>query len=418
MIEILRKRTIEKSGLTMTSLGHCIQLSNYILEKHDAFISYNTLRRFFGVIANETKPSALTLDILSRFNGYKNYMHFSILYKYDNQWKLQNDIYEIMSHSETKVFIEEIEKKINKTSDYVSILVQVVRELILEKRYNDVIGILSLKQLQINNISYDEAINIANGIGNLLRTKNIEEKTLIKLLNVASYRSLVFSVFVDYSHLNGYYSKQIKILKNMKVEEDTMVFSKCIENLHLYLNLKPIKHKTFNVKNKFHPILKSRIISQELLKATKNTVFILDSFYQRISKSSLKVEHFYELIVTAMITKNKSAMSFIISRIDRLKSEIFLYQLRHKQQYLLMKALYLSANGSKKSCLEILNDFNLNGVAESYKEFLNIFYLITQFNITENLERENLLVKYSNLTEKLVYPLFDEAYIRNYNFKD
>ena len=47
---------------------------------------------------------------------------------------------------------------------------QVVRELILEKRYNDVIGILSLKQLQINNISYDEAINIANGIGNLLRT--------------------------------------------------------------------------------------------------------------------------------------------------------------------------------------------------------------------------------------------------------
>jgi hypothetical protein len=27
----------------MTSLGHCIQLSNYILEKHDTFISYNTL---------------------------------------------------------------------------------------------------------------------------------------------------------------------------------------------------------------------------------------------------------------------------------------------------------------------------------------------------------------------------------------
>ena len=66
--------------------------------------------------------------------------------------------------------IPELLKKINKTSDFVSILVQVVRELILEKRYNDVIGILSLKQLQINNISYDEAINIANGIGNLLRT--------------------------------------------------------------------------------------------------------------------------------------------------------------------------------------------------------------------------------------------------------
>lgn len=415
---MLRKRTIENTGLTMTSLGHCIQLSNYILEKHDTFISYNTLRRFFGVIANETKPSALTLDILSRFNGYKNYMHFSRLFKYDNQWKLQNDIYEIMNHSDTRIFIEEIEKKINKTSDFVSILVQVVRELLLEKRYDDVIGILSIKQLEISNISYDEAVNVANGIGSLLRTKNIEEKTLIKLLNVANYRSLVFSVFVDYSNLNGYYSKQIKILKKMKIEEDTMVFSKCIENLHLYLNLKPIRHKTFSVKNEFHPILKSRIISQELLNATKNTALILESFYQKISTSSLKIEHFYELIVTAMITKNKYAMSFIINRIDGLKGEIFLYQLRHKQQYLLMKALYLSATGSKKSCKEIIEDFNPNGVAESYKEFLNVFYLIAQYNIAEDLEKEKLIAKYSNLAEKLSYPLFNEEYIRNYNFKD
>lgn len=415
---MLRKRTIENTGLTMTSLGHCIQLSNYILEKHDTFISYNTLRRFFGVIANETKPSALTLDILSRFNGYKNYMHFSRLFKYDNQWKLQNDIYEIMNHSDTRIFIEEIEKKINKTSDFVSILVQVVRELLLEKRYDDVIGILSIKQLEISNISYDEAVNVANGIGSLLRTKNIEEKTLIKLLNVANYRSLVFSVFVDYSNLNGYYSKQIKILKKMKIEEDTMVFSKCIENLYLYLNLKPIRHKTFSVKNEFHPILKSRIISQELLNATKNTALILESFYQKISTSSLKIEHFYELIVTAMITKNKYAMSFIINRIDGLKGEIFLYQLRHKQQYLLMKALYLSATGSKKSCKEIIEDFNPNGVAESYKEFLNVFYLITQYNIAEDLEKEKLIAKYSNLAEKLSYPLFNEEYIRNYNFKD
>ena len=67
----------------------------------------------------------------------------------------------------------------------------------------------------------------------------------------------------------------------MKIEEDTMEFSKCIENLHLYLNLKPIKHKTFSVKSEFHPILKSRIISQELLKTKKNTALILESFIKK-----------------------------------------------------------------------------------------------------------------------------------------
>jgi 5'-deoxynucleotidase YfbR-like HD superfamily hydrolase len=83
-----------------------------------------------------------------------------------------------------------------------------------------------------------------------------------------------------------------------------------------------------------------------------------------------------------------------------------------------MKALYLSATGSKKTCKEIIEDFNPNGVAESYKEFLNVFYLIAQYNIAENFEKKKLIAKYSNLAEKLSYPLFDEEYIRKYNLKD
>jgi hypothetical protein len=83
-----------------------------------------------------------------------------------------------------------------------------------------------------------------------------------------------------------------------------------------------------------------------------------------------------------------------------------------------MKALYLSATGSKTTCKEIIEDFNPNGVAESYKEFLNVFYLIAQYNIAENFEKKKLIAKYSNLAEKLSYPLFDEEYIRKYNLKD
>ena len=64
------------------------------------------------------------------------------------------------------------------------------------------------------------------------------------------------------------------------------------------------------------------------------------------------------------------------------------------------------------------NKFNPNGVSESYKEFLNVFYLITQYNVAENLEKEKLLANYADLAEKLSYPLFDPEYIRNYNFKD
>jgi hypothetical protein len=415
---MLRKKTVENSGLTMTSLGHCIQLSNYILEKHDTFISYNTLRRFFNVIANETKPSALTLDILSRFNGYKNYMHFSRLFKYDNQWKLQNDVYESMNHSDSIVFMKELEKKVKKTPDSTSIIVHVVRELILEKRFDHVIGMLSLEQLEINTISYDEAVNVANGIGSLLRTKSIEEKTFLKLLDNANYRSLVFSVFVDYSHLNGYYSRQVSLLKNIIIEKETEVFSQCIENLHLYLNLKPIKYKSIPIRKEYHPILKSRIIAQKLFTRHNNVEHILEEYCINHVHSNLKTEHFYELIVTAMVTKNMHALSYLVKKIDGFKGEIFLYQLGHTQHYLLMKSLYLSATDTKKNCLKIMDDFNIQGVAESYKEFLTLFYIIAQYNVADHFEKEELLVQYTHLAEKLTYPIFDEVYIKNYNFKD
>ena len=70
MIEILKKRTIENSGLKMNKLGDCIALSNHILEKHDEFISYNTLRRFFGVINNKSGAGGFrTLLVTYLFPG-------------------------------------------------------------------------------------------------------------------------------------------------------------------------------------------------------------------------------------------------------------------------------------------------------------------------------------------------------------
>ena len=82
MIEILKKKTIEKCGFSMLTLGDCQKLSNHILEFQDDFISYNTLRRFFNVIHNDIKPSENTLNILSRFNGYNDYNSFSLLFKF------------------------------------------------------------------------------------------------------------------------------------------------------------------------------------------------------------------------------------------------------------------------------------------------------------------------------------------------
>jgi hypothetical protein len=416
LIEILRQKTIENSGLKMNKSGDCKTLSNYIQEKHDEFISYNTLRRFFGVINSDIQPSSLTLDIISRFNGYKNYMHFSRLFKFNNKWKFQSDIYEIINITDSNLFIEKLENRINHSLDYVSIIVQVVRELILENRFDDVINVFSLKQLDINNISYDEVINVANGVGTILRKKKVEKNIFFKLLKVENYRNLVFTVYVDYSYLNGYYLTELLCLKKIAIEEETEVFSKCLENLYLYLNLEKIKYKKIIIKDDFHPILKSRIIAQELFIEHENIELVLEKYYQNITKSNLRIEHFYELIITSMVTKNLDVMRFIIKKLNQSRGEIFLYQLRHTQHYLLMKSIYFSSISDKNNYDKTIRNFNLLGVSESYKGFLKIFHIISMYNI-EN-DNDKYLIEYTHLSNQLRYPLFSIDYIKNYNSKN
>ena len=182
----------------------------------------------------------------------------------------------------------------------------------------------------------------------------------------------------------------------------------------MYLNLKKIKFNKIIIKDDFHPILKSRIISQELFTNHENINLVLESFYQNISKSSLRIEHFYELIITSMVTKNLDVMRFIMKKLDLFKGEVFLYQLRHTQHYLLMKALYFSSIGDKKNYQKTNRNFNLLGVSESYKELLEIFHIISMYNVANDLDKAKYLLEYSNLSQQLGYPLFDINYIKNY----
>ena len=48
----------------------------YIRIRRTEFISYNTLRRVLCIVKSPKKTSTKTLDILSRFNDYKDYGHF------------------------------------------------------------------------------------------------------------------------------------------------------------------------------------------------------------------------------------------------------------------------------------------------------------------------------------------------------
>jgi hypothetical protein len=411
MLNILKKKTFERVGFKINNLGSAIQLSNKILEENDEFISYNTIRRLFKVVKANENPSKKTLDIISRFNGYINYNHFIKTFKYENKWKLQNDIYEILNKMDLDLLIHFIRKNLRAKEDHVTIVIQVLRELFLQKRYHELYKTFEIEELKIENLTYDEVAHIGNGIGLLLRKIKLEDDVIKTLLNIKNYQDLVYTMFVDYANLNKYYISHIKIFKTIKSADYLIAFTESLENLHCYLNLKKTIHHDIRLNEYYHPILKSRIISQNILNKNKNIIQKLEQYYLQQNNPKLPIEYFYELIISAMISQNFEVMKWIIKKVEKNIEENYIYHIRHVQHYIIMKSFYFASIANKIQFKKNMKQFALEAASTSYKEMLKVFILVSRYQFANGHDKFELKKEYKKLSKKLGYALFDENYL-------
>ena len=411
MLNILKKKTFERVGFKINNLGSAMQLSNKILEENDEFISYNTIRRLYKIIKSNENPSKKTLDIISRFNGYNNYNHFIKTFKYENKWKLQNDIYEILNKMDLDLLIHFIRKNLRANEDHVAIVIQVLRELFLQKRYHELYKTLEIEELKIENLTYDEVAHIGNGIGLLLRKIKLEDDVIKTLLKIKNYQDLVYTMFVDYANLNKYYLSHIKIFKTIKSADYLIAFTESLENLHCYLNLKKTKHHDIRLKEDYHPILKSRIISQNILNKNKNIIQKLEQYYLQQNNPKLPIEYFYELIISAMISQNFEVMKWIIKKVEKNIEENYIYHIRHVQHYIIMKSFYFASIANRIQFKKNMKQFAVEAASTSYKEMLKVFILVSQYQFAQGHDKFELKKEYKKLSEKLGYALFDENYL-------
>lgn len=78
MVEKLKSEIEHTFGRKISYQRDCIRLSSSVLESTKEYISPATLRRVFGFLPTNSNPSRVTLDILSRFVGYKDWEDFNI----------------------------------------------------------------------------------------------------------------------------------------------------------------------------------------------------------------------------------------------------------------------------------------------------------------------------------------------------
>ena len=105
MIHILKNKVEEKIGTKIENRGDCELLSNAILDVLDIDLSYNTIRRLYG-LAPSTKPNSKTLNTLALFIGYNSYVHFVENYNIEDRKTLSQSVFQAVNNFNDDEIIE------------------------------------------------------------------------------------------------------------------------------------------------------------------------------------------------------------------------------------------------------------------------------------------------------------------------
>lgn len=413
MVDELKKITINKSGVQINTSGDCILLSDIITEKTGDFISYNTLRRLFGLVSF-VKPSINTLNILAEFNGYKSYAHFVKISPKKAYWIEKEKLY-LLINTNPKQILNQLNTNIINQDYILDFIISFCRELIYKKEINLLQKLFNSSFFERSNFNYSEKLHFGNAIGQLLIYNSDVGKKLLSQLNFINF---VYCIHVDYTHLNGYYGDWNKQVHEEYKDGEIGSFSESILQLKNFLNVRSVTYDNLqkvNTKN-FHPILIGRIYSIKFLSSgyqRKDIKQIFKSHLNIKNQEKVLIDFFYEPIMLALLTKNFNLMGDIINFLSNKKVIFSYYQEAHKCQFDLMCLIF---KFSLKKVKEKPNDFELmrNEIEHrySYRDLFEMFVLVLEFHSQG--KKEYTMKLYNKISKKLNYPLFSKDYLLRY----
>lgn len=412
MIVELKKEIEKKIGVKVNTRGDCELISLAILDLLDITISYNTIRRLYG-LAPYTKPNTKTLNTLAKFVGYNNYLHFSQNFSYKEKRSLFHITYKAIYDDNDNEILDLVKKTKSSQEDFIGFITMLIRELFRKKKYTLIEKIFNLDETHSENFSYSELLYLGNSVGLILREEQRVHETLGKNIN---FLNCIYLTFVDYSSLNTYYGQWLAALRHLKTSDEISMFNNALLQFKNFLNLNVIKEieYDFTFKDDLNPILSSRLLALKFLSDKNCDVSqTLTNYYKTHSKKVNVSDYSFELYTTSILTKNIEIMRFLIENLE-CKIEFF-YQKNHINSFYLMCAFYFKFTKNKTEELKNFKRFSIHECRYSYEEFIDLMHQIYLYH-NAKLISEKILVKknYFKLSQKLNYPYFSEKYLLDY----
>lgn len=386
MLEVLKQKVIAKFGKEILNATDCKDLSDDIYACTREVVSYNTLRRFFGLVDVRT-PRVSTLDILSKYVGEPDFNHILSLSFEQDEWTTQmaicDRIYSNKSLDITAIFIS-----IDRLNAKVVVLSNVLRELLLIGKIDEFLELLKLIFQSNTYLSYEHKLYIGNTVGLVIKRMNISANELSKCSANPFFQEFILSIYVDYSSLNGWYGRALDLTRqhNKPLDSSFSIFSTCVSEWKNWLNGDKInvdQISQLNFDSSFYPILNSRICAIKLLAEPNNVHQTIHSYKQFLSRNELdyQFDSYYEVFLGSIFLDDYVVFGWL-GEVKKKLIPSSIYHAQHQQVAFLASLFEALLKKDKQLIDQSLASIRPHLFRNSYREFMLV--LLNLFSSSPN----------------------------------
>jgi hypothetical protein len=236
-------------GRTILNTNDCQELAKHVYYKIKTNISFDTCRRFFGIITNKNQPSTYTLDAFAKYIGFQGYYDFIISHAL-NEKQLFLSLIMACCSKRMKPF-EALEKLkcVAPSLEYYSTLQQLIY-IAQTERDKLFFENFFIEQNGFNSIDFFK-YEIYQTIQ--LLGKTVENNSWIQKIAIKNYHGLnePFDYFVEWYVAEDY------PYYNMLLENYKLTHAKSSEKLIFYNSIKALFHFKNSDKELFYKNYKS-----------------------------------------------------------------------------------------------------------------------------------------------------------------
>jgi len=356
-------KLVEKQfDLQIVDSYSCQKLSNELLINHKTSISYNTLRRIFGIITPKFQSSLYTLNSLVSVLGFTNFRQFqSYIEKYKTD--ALNEVlirYKATKSINSSLLFESIQH-FNLQSWEEAFQLKLIIDLCIATNHYDLLSKIIQLPLDIKDQEVHHKLYVAYQdiyLNALAGNQVLIDFVAAELPNSIYLQSIILLTYIDEASLVGFYGDWLVTVKSSELL-DFILFKNVmlcqkeylqnqveIAEKHLSLASKEIENNTA------HPILMARVAAWEIILNQKNKNYL--TYFAAFSNEFDQINFnlfFYRLLYIFnqdiskinLITRNRETQTFS-------KLSVFEKQIINKHN--LMLALYFDKLGEHSNALK------------------------------------------------------------------